>query len=117
MSCVGSVSMEVATISVSVLSATAGWGYSRHEGLSSDDFLPSTRNAGEGPPALLSHRLDEPPGLSLCMVAAPQCPLPFPLAKSLELRHERPFLNILFSRDSAGTQTPDTPIARCDPLV
>jgi hypothetical protein len=29
------------------------------------------------------HRLDEPAGISLGMVASPQCPLPFRPAKSL----------------------------------
>ncbi len=29
-------------------------------------------NAGEGPPVLLSHWLDEPSGLSLSIVASPQ---------------------------------------------
>ena len=39
-----------------------GRGFSRHEGLSSDDFLQSTCNAGEGPPALLSIGSMSPPG-------------------------------------------------------
>ena len=39
-----------------------GRGFSRHEGLSSDDFLPPTCNAGEGPPALLSIGSMSPPG-------------------------------------------------------
>ena len=46
--------MENWRCSVSVGSAPSGRGFSRHEGLSSDDFLASACNAGEGPPALLS---------------------------------------------------------------
>ena len=63
------------------------------------------------------HRLDEPTGISLGMVASPLCPLPFRPAKSLQLRNELPFLNIRFARDSAGTQTGQTRIVSCDRLV
>ena len=37
-------------------------GFSRHGGLSSNDFLPSGCNAGEGPPALLIIGSISPPG-------------------------------------------------------
>src|SRR6266436_8635671 len=62
------------------------------------------------------HRLDEPTGISLGMVASPRCPLPFRPAKLLQLRNELPFLNVRLARDSAGTQTGPTRIVSCDRL-
>src|SRR6266436_3957933 len=50
-----------------------GRGFSRHGGLSIRWRLGGARTSSHAP----VHRLDEPTGLSLGMVASPQCPLPF----------------------------------------
>ena len=63
---------------ISVDSAPAGRGFSRHEGLSSDDSLPSVQRERRASRAA-RHRLDEPTRLSLGMVASLQSPPPFHL--------------------------------------
>jgi hypothetical protein len=50
-----------------------GRGFSRHGGLSIRWRLGGARTSPHAP----VHRLDEPTGISLGMVASPQCPLPF----------------------------------------
>jgi len=70
--------------SVSVDSAPSGRGFSRHGGLSSDDFFLAVQSArGVAPALLLDIGSMSPTGLSLSMVASLQCPLPFHPAKSL----------------------------------
>jgi hypothetical protein len=56
-----------------------GRGFSRHGGLSIRWRLGGARAS----PHAHVHRLDEPSGLSLSMVASPQCPLPFHPAEAL----------------------------------
>jgi hypothetical protein len=56
-----------------------GRGFSRHRGLSIRWRLGGARKSPHAP----VHRLDEPSGLSLGMVASLQCPLPFRPAGSL----------------------------------
>jgi hypothetical protein len=56
-----------------------GRGFSRHGGLSIRWRLGGARTSPHAP----VHRLDEPTGISLGMVASPQCPLPFHPARSL----------------------------------
>jgi hypothetical protein len=60
-----------------------GRGFSRHGGLSSDDFFHAVHSARGLAPALLSIGSMSPAGLSLSMVASPQSPLPFRPARSL----------------------------------
>jgi hypothetical protein len=50
-----------------------GRGFSRHRGLSIRWRLVGARTSPHAP----VHRLDEPTGVSLGMVASPQCPPPF----------------------------------------
>ena len=56
-----------------------GRGFSRHGVFRSDGGWGGARTSSHAP----VHRLDEPTGISLGMVASPQCPLPFRPAKSL----------------------------------
>jgi len=56
-----------------------GRGFSRHGGLSIRWKLGGARTSPHAP----VHRLDEPTGISLSMVASLQCPLPFRPARSL----------------------------------
>src|SRR6266436_6835694 len=100
-----------ATFSVSEYSALRA-GIFKAWGLSIRWRLGGARTSSHAP----VHRLDEPTGISLGMVASPRCPLPFRPAKLLQLRNELPFLNIRLARDSAGTQTGQTRIVSCDRL-
>jgi hypothetical protein len=77
-SCLGSALNGEATFSVSEYSALRA-GIFKAWGLSIRWRLGGARTSSHAP----VHRLDEPTGISLGMVASPQCPLPFRPAKSL----------------------------------
>jgi hypothetical protein len=79
--CFGSAGNGEGAFSVSVDSAPSGRGFSRHGGLSSDDFFLAMHSARGLTPALLNIGPMSPARLSLSMVASPQSPLPFHLTK------------------------------------
>jgi len=95
--------------SVSVDSAPAGRGFSRHGGLSSDDLFFSACSAGEKPPALLSIGSMSPPGYPSAWLRPRSARFRFARQDHCSSANDLPFLNIRLSRDSAKTQTGPDP--------
>jgi hypothetical protein len=96
----------MATFSVSVDSAPAGRGFSRHEGLSSDDFLRQRAARREEPPALLSIGSMSPPGYPSAWLHP--CSARFRFTRQIDFSSAAPRCSQLPSSES-GLPNKETP--------